>query len=78
MVAFLFLYCCFCAAKIWNKSLNKQAYNVDEQRVMCVIKATFADTFTESVWQIRLNLNGKSDVQRMPRKHGILYYPEKS
>lgn len=45
---------------------------------MCVIKATFADTFTESVWQIRLNLNGKSDVQRMPRKHGILYYPEKS
>ena len=38
---------------------------------MCVIKTTFADTFTESVWQIRLNLNGKSDVQRMPRKYGI-------
>ena len=38
---------------------------------MCDTKTTFADTFTESAWQIQLKPDGKSDVQRTTRKHGI-------
>ena len=49
--------------------MNKRIILINS--VLDAKKATFADTFKESVWQLRLNPNGKPNVQRTPRKYGI-------